>query len=474
MKVALTPDGQVSKTILKEGYGGTPSNGQEVTVEYKAKLATGQEVDSSAARASALKFTLGAGEVASGLDIGAHSMKKGEKALLEFGPQYGFGERGAPRIPGQATLEVEVEMLDFVNKKKFVTDMTIEEKHKAAEESKLMGNEHFKAKRLKEAVDCYKAGLSYLDTILDTDQSPAMKTLWTSLELNLCICLNGLGHWGECKKNADKVLGKGELQKARYLRGIAERNLGHYAEAIVDLGVAHDADPADARIIMELEATKEKLKLSHQSEKKAFGQFFQHETLYDVKARVIQKVPPYEPKNPHVFLDVQIGKGEKKRIVIELFAALLPKTAENFRCLCTGEKSTAEQKLSYKGTHFHRLIKGFMVQGGDFEKGDGTGGSSIYGPKFPDEEFWLDHDRAGLLSMANTGPNTNGSQFFITLNAADWLNKKHVIFGRVVLGMTIVRDIENTPVSEKDAPKDEIIIVDCGIYTAPVDKPEIA
>jgi peptidylprolyl isomerase len=478
MKVALTADGQVGKTVLKEGAGTTPSDGQEVTVEYRVKLATGQEVDASTTRSAPFKFLLGGNEVATGLELGVRTMKKGEKALLELGPGYGFGERGSSRIPPNAALQVELELLDFENKKKFITDMTVEEKHKAGEDAKLHGNDHFKAKRLKEAVEAYKVGLSYLDTILDTDQSPAMSSLWTSLSLNLCVCWNGLGRWAECKKQVDKVLDRTPNRnhpKARYLRGIAERNLGHFAEALADLTFALETDPTDARIAVELETTREKQKQAREHEKKAFGQLFQGPTMYDVKTSAVQKVPPYEPKNPHVFFDLRVGpSGPVKTIAIELFSALLPKTVENFRCLCTGEKSTTTQKLAYKGSRFHRLIKGFMLQGGDFDHGDGTGGASIYGPQFPDEPFWLDHDRAGLLSMANKGPNTSGSQFFITFNAADWLNKRHMVFGRVVQGMSVVRELENLPVGANDVPKDEIVIVDCGMRTTPVENPEVA
>ncbi|PKI63622.1 hypothetical protein CRG98_016005 [Punica granatum] len=129
-------------------------------------------------------------------------------------------------------------------------------------------------------------------------------------------------------------------------------------------------------------------------------------------------------RNPLVFLDISIDEDPVERIVIELFADVVPKTAENFRALCTGEKgvgSTTGKPLHYKGTHFHRIIKGFMAQGGDFSKGNGmlfqpngTGGESIYGGKFSDENFKMAHDGPGLLSLANSGPNTNGSQFFIT------------------------------------------------------------
>ena len=157
------------------------------------------------------------------------------------------------------------------------------------------------------------------------------------------------------------------------------------------------------------------------------------------------------------------------RIIMELFADVTPKTAENFRCLCTGEKGscTTGQPLHYKGSPFHRVISGFMIQGGDITRGDGTGGESIYGPKFADENFKLRHTEAGLLSMANAGPATNGSQFFITLGASPHLDGKHVIFGKVLKGMDVVRNIEHVQTGSEDKPLKEVIISDCGMYEVP-------
>jgi peptidyl-prolyl isomerase H (cyclophilin H) len=137
----------------------------------------------------------------------------------------------------------------------------------------------------------------------------------------------------------------------------------------------------------------------------------------------------------------------------QLFADVVPKTAENFRQLCTGEFRKHGKPIGYKGSTFHRCIKGFMIQGGDFVKGDGSGCVSIYGDRFDDENFQLKHTGPGLLSMANSGPGTNGCQFFITCDACDWLDGKHVVFGKVVDGMLTVRKIENVTVGPNSKPK---------------------
>lgn len=167
--------------------------------------------------------------------------------------------------------------------------------------------------------------------------------------------------------------------------------------------------------------------------------------------------------NPRVFFDITIGGKAAGRVTFELFADSVPKTAENFRALCTGEKGVGKQgkPLHYKGCRFHRIIQQFMCQGGDFTRGNGTGGESIYGDKFKDEAFTQKHTTPGLLSMANAGPDTNGSQFFITTVATPWLDGKHVVFGKVVDGMKVVSAMEAAG-SRDGSTSQDVVIADCG------------
>ncbi|EEC76395.1 hypothetical protein OsI_14027 [Oryza sativa Indica Group] len=204
---------------------------------------------------------------------------------------------------------------------------------------------------------------------------------------------------------------------------------------------------------------------------------------------------PPNPKNPVVFFDVTIGSIPAGRIKMELFADIVPKTAENFRQFCTGEHRKSGLPQGYKGCQFHRVIKDFMIQGGDYMKGDGTGCTSIYGTKFDDENFIAKHTGPGLLSMANSGVNSNGSQifypagfaifglgycfgivfcslykisniqfqFFITCAKCEWLDNKHVVFGRVLGdGMLAVRKIENVATGPNNRPKLACVISECG------------
>ncbi|KAI8844944.1 peptidyl-prolyl cis-trans isomerase [Chytridium lagenaria] len=168
---------------------------------------------------------------------------------------------------------------------------------------------------------------------------------------------------------------------------------------------------------------------------------------------------------PRVFFDLSIGGENAGRVVMELFSDVAPKTCENFRVLCLGNtvSATSGAKLAFKGSKFHRVIDRFMIQGGDFTRGNGTGGESIYEEgMFEDEDFSLKHDKPGLLSMANAGPNTNGSQFFITTVTTPHLDNKHVVFGQVIKGMSIVRRIEKTEKGENDRPLLDCVIEDAG------------
>ncbi|EGT34029.1 CBN-CYN-1 protein [Caenorhabditis brenneri] len=171
----------------------------------------------------------------------------------------------------------------------------------------------------------------------------------------------------------------------------------------------------------------------------------------------------FASQRPKVFFDVSIGEEPAGRVTFELFNDVVPKTAENFRALCTGEKGKGKlgRPLHFKGSKFHRIIPDFMIQGGDFTAHNGTGGESIYGIKFKDENFDLKHSGPGCLSMANAGPNSNGSQFFICTVDTPWLDGGHVVFGQVTDGMSVVKKVEKIG-SRSGAPSKTVTITDCG------------
>ena len=164
------------------------------------------------------------------------------------------------------------------------------------------------------------------------------------------------------------------------------------------------------------------------------------------------------------YFDIQIDGAQSGRIVFGLFGDVVPKTTENFASLCTGEKGMGKsgKPLHFKDSAFHRIIPGFMAQGGDFTSGDGRGGESIYGAKFADENFTLKHTKPYLLSMANAGPNTNGSQFFITFAPTSWLDGRHVVFGEVIEGQDVVKALEGIG-SQSGKTSKKAVIVDSGV-----------
>lgn len=180
--------------------------------------------------------------------------------------------------------------------------------------------------------------------------------------------------------------------------------------------------------------------------------------------KVKSSLDVFEQVTAKVFMDIEIEGGESGQIVIGLFGTAAPRTVENFRALCTGEKGVGKEgkPLHYKGSTFHRIIPKFMIQGGDFTHGSGIGGESIFGGKFEDEGFMVKHKRPFLLSMANSGPNTNGSQFFITVARTPWLDGKHVVFGEVLEGQDLVKAMEAQGSSGKGKPKTTVTIVDSG------------
>ena len=460
----LTEDGGVIKHLISEGIGSLPKANQEVAIDYILRFVNGSELKNTFEEATPKKFTIGMGEVIKGWDIGVFSMKKGERARFIIDSKYAYGDKGfPPDIPSNTPLEYEIELLDIHDKHKSIENMDNDEKEAFAEECKKSGNADFKNKLYRPAAYTYLQGILAIEKIIESERTDSINKLWKTLHLNLCIAFNNSGRWQETIECAGEVLKKEKDEaKARYLRGVAEKHLRMFDEALKDLEVSLKANPEDLKIKYEIEQTKELEKKSVLEAKKLYSNMFHKGLLYDEKKTPTNNILAYDPTNLKVFMDIRIGSDKVGKVIFELFNKKVPKTVENFKCLCTGEKDN----LHYKGNKFHRIIKGFMMQGGNI--GDG----SIYGGKFEDENFIYKHFGPGVLSMANSGKNTNGSQFFITFKATPHLDGKHVVFGRVIKGMEIIRKAEEVKTKEGGLPCEDVVIENCGVFDGEIGVPE--
>jgi len=482
--IDISGDGGLLKKILQTGEGeATPQIGDEVNAHYTGTLLDGTKFDSSRDRGQVFKFPVGTGRVIKGWDEGFMTMKKGEKAILRCRSDYAYGPRGSPpKIPADATLEFDVELISFGPKEKSMSEMSPAEKEVAALKKKEAGTEYFKAKDFASAKSEYESACQFLAGTTTAAGSAAL----SACQLNIAQCCINMNDYPDAVHACNEVLKGGHfkkgddflpedmliLTKALYRRGLARNHMGMPEEALEDLDRALEVNADNKPVKTEIAKAKKAIAAAKAKAKASYGNMFTKLSVYDDKAAVV--VPGLAKNNPKVFFDISIGGEPVGRLVMVLYADVTPKTAANFMHLCIGDKgaATTGQPKHYKGSSFHRVIKGFMIQGGDFTAGNGTGGESIYGVKFEDENFKIKHTEGGQLSMANAGPGTNGSQFFITSGPTSHLDGKHVVFGKVIEGYdTVFQAIENVPCDRGDKPRNDVVIVDCGLYTEPSSVP---
>ena len=473
----LTSDSGVIKHLISKGTGAKPQKEDEVIVHYKGYLTNGTEFDSSYEKDDGFKFIIGVDHVIKGWDIGIMDMQIGEKAEIVIKPEYGYGKIGnPPKIPGDATLIFKIELLSAHERRPTKWMMNDEERIKVTLKLKQDGGVKFGLKDYKEAEGLYREAISHLDSV--QNDNAEIKTLKKTILVNIAVVCNKSKSYSEAVRAWSQSLAiDPENAKAYYQRATAYMNLKQYDEAISDFKNAIKRNPSEKKMRTEYQKCKEMKKNYDKSQQNVFKSFFSSGVYNEKEAKLTKvedKLPDFDPNNPIVFMDIQIGENEPDRVLFELFNNKVPLTAENFRWLCTGEKSTDELNLHFKDNVFHRLIPDFMIQGGDIEFGNGKGGHCIYGTKkFDDEKVWLPHTTEGLLSMANSGANTNNSQFFITFAKWEWLNQKHTVFGRVIKGMENVHKFKSVERGANDKPLTTIKIVDWGQIQEAIPKEDL-
>ena len=476
-------DGSVVKTRTGAGSGWErPKDLCPVVVEYA--VVAGAAATSESPRPEVCKsegdvgFVVDEAEAPFGfLDDVLKGMRAEEVASVVVAP--GTVEGWPADVPCEMTLT-----LKSFEKRPVGHEMDADgDKRAHVAELKDNGNKWFKRGDLARAKRRYEAAVYFAE--YEEGVKDALPPVWG----NLAAVAVTAEDWAGATAAADKCLAFDKTNvKAWYRKGLAQSHLKDFDDAVRALKCALECDPKNAPSRRALKDVLAKRKAAKEAEKAAFNGMFTKLKGFASENRPKDEKPkggafdddyddwddaPGGGENDdggplpvvhaanlkRAFFEITIDDQRVGTVTFELFDDTVPKTVNNFLGLCCGDN---DKKLTYKGCAFHRVIKGFMVQGGDMTKGDGTGGESIYGGKFDDEAFVDNHTCPGLLSMANAGRHTNGSQFFITTVKTPHLDGKHVVFGRVVSGMDVVHKIEDAPVDDASKPKKPCVIADCG------------
>lgn len=466
----LRQDGRIAKRVLTPGDpdGPCPCEGDSATILYQVKRSDQSTIEDH--MKTPFTFTVGNFPVVKGMDRAVRSMAKNEKSLFSFHPEFAYKSEPIPGLGQNEICYIEVTLIDFKKappSSKF--DFRPEDQFSLnqAKACKEWGNSFLANGEFEKAREQYKKGME----LLQDNETSAGYLLRKQIQNNNVLILLKEEKYEDCTKECNALIDEDETNEKAYLRaGKSQFKLKNFENALEYFKKALTLLPGDEEITKEVQSAQSELQNQQKREKEMIQKAFaKNKGLYE------DALPPKlgDPSDPIVFIVIRVAGGRSQRIHIQLFSKIVPITANNFLQIIVGGKMMPNKKpLTYQNTIFHRLIKGFMIQGGDVENKNGEGGYSSFpdGKEFEDENFKLKHDRRGLLSMANSGPNTNSSQFFITFGAFPHLNGKNVVFGRVLDNFETLDMLENLEVEENThRPFKEVKIIHCGI---PLDKPK--
>ena len=466
----ITEDGGVKKRILKEGHGAKPKEGNEVTINYVGKY--NDDIIDHTNENEPLCFILGENKVAKIWEIAVKTMDLGEKSEFTMTSEYTSDiVKNNENIPKEAilTYQIELKSIHYKSTEESLENLTYEEKLQWGKLLKQNGVEKFKENDISEAKKCFLNALTFLKSMNpEKEEEKEGVDLLLTILANICNCYNKEKDYDSVLKFAFIGVNIKPTTKLLYFRTIAFANLEDFENSENGLNdlVALFASNGQENT-QEVNETVDYLKELIDSRKKIFEEknkkfsraiyrqvFYNNKNMKE-KILVPKNVP--NPGNPIVFFEIQIENDNVGKIEFELFKDVVPITAENFRNLCIG----TQDGLTYKNSCINKVIKDFVIGGGILENNNEEN-KCIYGKYFDDENYTYCHCRRGLLTMDNDGKNKNNSKFLITLKHIPWFDGKHVVFGQVIKGMEIIKQIEDIEVDNDDKPLKRITIINCG------------
>ena len=468
--INITEDEGIKKRIIKEGTGINPKEGNEVSINYIGKF--NDLIFEQSNENQPLTFIIGENKVLKGFELAVKTMKLGERAEFIMKPEYTYQDKQINEdIPLNSilTYEIELKCIHYKNTEESLENLTYGEKIQWGKLLKQNGVEKFKENDIPGARDCFVKALSFLKTMNpEKEEEKEGVDLFLTILANICNCYNKEKDYDSVIKYAFIGINIKPTLKLLYFRTIALTYLEEFEEAendfknLIELfksnGEENNQEVDDTvSYLRTLIDTRKKL---FEEKNKIFSraiyrQIFHNNKNIKEKILIPNKIPNLN--NPFVFMEIQIGEKNVGKIEIELFKDIVPITVENFRNLCIG----TSDGLIYKNSCFNKLIKNFVLGGGELENNNGDN-KCIYGKYFDDENYTYGNCRRGLLTMDNDGKNKNNSKFFILLNYIPWFDGKHVVFGQIINGMEIIKQIEEIETDKDDKPLVKISIINCG------------